>query len=75
MLALIFCRAFPKVVPKMKDLKKLFGGLSKNFLCGIEEDKYLRASALGSAVVTVKKICRHGRRVIGLVTYLALVGA
>ena len=55
MLALIFCRAFPKVVPKMKDLKKLFGGLSKNFSYGVEEDKHLRASALGSAVVTVKK--------------------
>jgi hypothetical protein len=39
----------------MKDLKKLFGGLSKNFSCGVEEDKHLRASALGSAVVTVKK--------------------
>ena len=56
MLAVIICRAFPKVVPKMKDLKKLFGGLSKNFWCGVEEDKHLRASALGLAVVIVKKI-------------------
>jgi hypothetical protein len=39
----------------MKDLKKLFGGLSKNFWCGVEEDKHLRTSALGSAVVTVEK--------------------
>jgi hypothetical protein len=55
LLALIICRAFPKVVPRIKDLKKLFGGLSKNFWCGVEEDKHLRASALGSAVVTVEK--------------------
>ena len=55
MLELIICRAFPKVVPRMKDLKKLFGGLSKNLWCGVEEDKHLRASASGSAVVTVEK--------------------
>jgi len=39
----------------MKDLKKLFGGLAKNFWCGVQEDRNLRASTLGSAIVTVKK--------------------
>jgi hypothetical protein len=36
-------------------LKKLLGGPSKNFWYGVEEDKYLGASALGSDMVTMKK--------------------
>jgi hypothetical protein len=40
---------------KKKDLKKLFNGPSKNFWYGVEEDKYLGASALGSDVVIKKK--------------------
>jgi len=52
--ALILCRALPNLVPRNKDLKKLFGGLDTNFWYGIEEDVYLEASALGSAVVTMK---------------------
>jgi len=58
----------------MKDLKKLFGGLSKNVWYGVEEDRNLVASNLGSAVVTVKKFCRCGRRAMDLFTYLASVG-
>ena len=54
MLALMTCRARPILVPKIRDLKKLFGGLSKNFWYGVEEDWYLVASALGSTVVTKK---------------------
>jgi hypothetical protein len=46
-------------------LKKLLGGLSRNFWYSVEEDKYLEASALGSDVVMIK---------ISLSTYLALVG-
>jgi hypothetical protein len=51
------------LVPKIRDLKKLFGGLSKNFWYGVEEDWYLVASALGSTVVT-KKIFRGPAGVI-----------
>jgi hypothetical protein len=43
------------LLPKIRDLKKLFGGLSRNFWYGVEEDSYLEASALGSTVVTKKK--------------------
>jgi hypothetical protein len=43
------------LVTRKKDLKKLFDGPSRNFWYGIEEDKYLEASALGSDVVTMKK--------------------
>jgi hypothetical protein len=55
LLVLILCRALPRVVPKIRDLKKLFGGRSKNFWYDFEEDWYLVASALGSTVVTKKK--------------------
>jgi hypothetical protein len=55
LLALIIGRALPRFVPKIRDLKKLLGGRSKNFWYGVEEDWYLEASALGSAVVTKKK--------------------
>ncbi len=54
MLALILCRALPKLVPRNKDLKKLFEGLATNFWYGIEEDGFLEASALGSTVVMMK---------------------
>ncbi len=54
MLVLIFCRARPRLVPKIRDLKKLFGGLSKNFWYGVEEDWYLGASVLGVVVLTQK---------------------
>ena len=47
------------MVPRKKDLKKLFDGPSRNFWNSVEEDKYLGASALGSDVVTKKKICRE----------------
>jgi hypothetical protein len=57
LLVLILFRALPKFVPRIRDLKKLFGGHSKNVWYGIEEDWYLVASALGSTVVT-KKIIR-----------------
>ena len=55
MLVLMACRARPILLPKIRDLKKLFGGLSRNFWYGVEEDSYLEASALGSTVVTKKK--------------------
>ena len=54
MLVLIFCRARPRLVPKIRALKKLLGGLSKNFWYGVEEDWYLGASALGVVVLTQK---------------------
>jgi hypothetical protein len=54
LLVLMICRAGPNLVPKKKDLKKLFDGFSTNFWYSIEEDKYLRASTLGSDVVTIK---------------------
>jgi hypothetical protein len=37
-------------------MKKLLDGLSRNFWYGVEEDKYLEASILGSDVVTIKKL-------------------
>jgi hypothetical protein len=49
------CRARPILVPKIRDLKKLFGGLSKNFWYGVEEDWYLGASALGVVVFDTQK--------------------
>jgi hypothetical protein len=45
--------------PRKKDLKKLLEGPSRNFWYGVEEDKYLGASALGSDVVTMKKFHRE----------------
>jgi hypothetical protein len=42
------------LVPKIRDLKKLLGGLSKNFWYGVEEDWYLGASALGIVVFDTK---------------------
>ena len=56
LLILMTCRACPSLVPRKKDLKKLFDGPSKNFWYGIEEDKYLKASTSGSDVVTIKII-------------------
>ncbi len=47
-------RACPSLVPRKKDLKKLLDGPSRNFWYGIEENKYLEASVLGSDVVTIK---------------------
>jgi hypothetical protein len=41
------------LVPRKNDLKKLFDGPSRIWY-GIEEDRYLEASALGSDVVTIK---------------------
>ena len=58
MLVLIIRRALPGFVPKIRDLKKLFGGLSKNFWYGVEEAWYLGASALGVVVFGTKKIRR-----------------
>ncbi len=49
------CRACPSLVPRKTDLKKLLDGPSRNFWYGIEEDKYLEASVLGSDMVTIKK--------------------
>ena len=43
------------MVPRKKDLKKLLDGPSRNFWYGIEEDEYLKASVLGSDVVTIQK--------------------
>ena len=56
MLVLIFCRALPRFVVKISDLKKLLGGCSKNLWYGVEEATHLVACALGSVVVTEKKI-------------------
>jgi hypothetical protein len=42
------------LVPRKKDLKKLLDGPSRNFWYGVEEDKYLEASVLGSDVVRKK---------------------
>ncbi len=59
MLTLSLCRALPKIVLRNKDLKKLFSRLATNFWYSVEDDVYLKASALlGSAVVTIKKIVR-----------------
>ncbi len=63
------------MVPRKKDLKKLLGEPSRNFWYGVEEDKYLGASALGSDVVT-KKFFLVGRLayyITKVLTYLALV--
>ena len=46
------------MVPRKKDLKKLFDGPSRNFWYNMEENKYLGASALGSDMVTKKNFCR-----------------
>ena len=51
------------MVPKNKALKKLFGGLAMNFWYGVENDVYLKASALGSAMVMIKKSRRGDWRV------------
>ena len=42
------------MVPRKKDLKKLLDGPSRNFWYGVEEDKYLEASVLGSDAVMIK---------------------
>ncbi len=55
MLIFMTCRACPNLVPMKKDMKKLFDGPFRNFWYGVEEDRYLEASALGSDVV-MKKI-------------------
>ena len=68
-------RACPSLVTRKKDLKKLFDWPSRNFWYGIEEDKYLGASALGSDMVTKKKIVgRLAYLTMKLLMYLALVG-
>ncbi len=65
------------MVPKIRDLRKLFGGLSKNFWYGVEEAWYLGASALGSVVLDTEKFrradWRASRRFVVSI-YLALVG-
>jgi hypothetical protein len=69
------CRACPDLVPRKKGLKKLFDGPSRKFWYGMEEDKYLGASTLGSDVVTKKLFV--GRLVYLMTkvsTYLALLG-
>ncbi len=53
--ALTFCRACPNLA-RNKALKKLFGGLALNFWYGVEEDVYLEATTLGSAMVTIKNL-------------------
>jgi hypothetical protein len=71
------CRACPNLVPWKKDLKKLLDGPSRNFWYGVEEDKYLKASVLGSDVVTVEKLHRgdwHTSRWFLETMYLAFVG-
>ncbi len=55
LLVLMACRACPKWVTRNSDLKELFDGPSRNFWYGVEEDKYLKASTLGSNMVTIKK--------------------
>jgi hypothetical protein len=77
LLILIFCRAQPRLVPKIRDLKKLFGELSKNFWYGVEEVWYLGANALGSVVLDTEKFRRADWRASWrfiVSTYLALVG-
>ncbi len=59
LLVLITCRACPGLVPRKKELKKLIDGPSRNLWYGMEGDKYLGAGALGSDMVTKKKICRE----------------
>jgi hypothetical protein len=59
LLILMTCRACPSLVPRKKDLKELFDGPFRNFWCSVEEDKYLRASALDSDMVMKKKFCRE----------------
>jgi hypothetical protein len=44
------------LVLRKKDLKKLLDGPSRDFWYGIEEDKYLEASVLGSDVVMIKNL-------------------
>ncbi len=56
LLVLMTCEACPSLVPMKKDLKKLLGGPYRNFWYGDENVKYLKASALGSDVVMIKKI-------------------
>ncbi len=55
MLALMIRRACPNLVPRNNDLKKLLAGPSMNFWYGVEEDRYLGASTLGSVVLDTKK--------------------
>jgi len=59
--------ALPKSVPKNTVMKKLFGGLATNFWYGIEEDVYLKASALGLALAMMKNyIGAVGLQVAGI---------
>jgi hypothetical protein len=65
------------LVSRKKDLKKLLEGPSRNFWIGVEGDKYLETSVLGSDMVTVEKIHRgdwHASRWFLETTYLAFVG-
>ena len=54
LLALMIRRACPNLVPRNNDLKKLLAGPSMNFWYGVEEDRYLGASTLGSVVLDTK---------------------
>ena len=75
LLVLMTRRACPSLVPTKKVSKKLFDGPSRNFWYGVEEDKYLRASTLGSDVVTKKFFLgRLAYLMTKVSTYLALVG-
>ena len=47
------------MIPRKKDLKKLLEGPSRNFCYGMDEDKYLGASTLGSDMVPKKKFHRE----------------
>jgi hypothetical protein len=61
----------------MKALGWLLGGPSRNFWYGVEEDKYLETSILGSDVVIVEKLHRgdwHASQWFLETMYLAFVG-
>ena len=74
LLILMTCRACPSLVPRKKDLKKLFDGPSRYFWYSVEEDKYLEASALGSDVVMKKIFVGRLAYLMTIVsTYLALI--
>ncbi len=61
LLTLILCRALSRINPRNKDLR----GLATNVWYGIEEDVYLKASTLGSTVVTMKDFVGGSWHTIG----------
>jgi hypothetical protein len=54
LVVLIACRAFPSLVPRKRDLKKLLEGPSRNFWYDVEGDEYHETSVLGADVVLVE---------------------